>query len=201
MKHLILALALPLSLLAGILTGCRKTQPPGLSLEDLASYRSLPVTIEGRLQLSAMTGDSCYYAEWAYGPMHTDGTTELVSARQTIDSVDVVTPKGLIRLDVYQMRLFIGSYFSRTFNTENIASAPTPIQVLLKKHPGTISVQEYLLHPDRTYYARVHTDTIYMALTDSDDDSEFVTRPILELSDLPFTEEAPPRPPTPAYAE
>lgn len=201
MKRLILVLALPFFVLSGILNGCRKTQPPGLRLEDLASYRSLPVTVEGRLQLSAMTGDSCYYAEWAYGPMREDGTTALVSARQTIDSVDVITPKGPIRLDVYQMRLFVGSYFSRTFNTENIAAAPTPIQVLLEKQPGTISVQEYLLQPDRTYYARVRTDTIYMAITDNDDDSEFVTRPILELSDLPFTEEKPPRAPTPAYAQ
>lgn len=179
---------------------CRKTPEPKLTLEDLAVYRSLPVTVEGRLQLSAMTNDSCYYSEWAYGPMNTDGTTQLTGARQTIDSIDVVTPRGVITLDVFQVRMYIGSYFSRTFSPENIAAAPTPIQDLLEKQPGTISVQEYLLQPDRTYHVRVRSDTAYIPPSVPGSEPEIRTRPILEISDLPFNGETPPRPLTPAYA-
>lgn len=182
-----------------IISGCRKTPDPGLTLEDLAGYNSLPVTIEGRLFFSTMTGDSCYYAEWAYGPMDADASTDLIAAQQSLDSIEVVTPKGRIKLDVFEIRTYIGSFFSRTFNDENAGGAPSPVQELVAQQGGTISVQEYLLEPKRTYYAHVGSDSIYIPAENGSGEDRLVLRKVLEISDLPFENGEPRRDPTPTY--
>lgn len=186
--------------LAGLnLAGCGASSRPMVTWDDLSRSNSLPVTIEGTLQRSYLTGDSCYYSEWAYGVMRPDGSASLVPANQSYDSITVVTPHGIIRLDIFEIRTYVGSFYSRTFSPENAGIAPTPIQKLLEKTPETISVREYLLQPERTYYVRVRSDSAYGAPGTSGEAREVLVRNVLEICDLPFTEEKPPRSPTPAY--
>lgn len=193
---------LPLLLICAGFTlfGCGAKGRPHVTWSDLASARSLPVTVEGTLQRSYMTGDSCYYSEWAYGVMAPDGSADLIAANQSNDSITIVTPRGIMRLDIFEIRTYLGAFYSRTFNPENQGIAPTPIQKLLEKTPETISVREYLLQPGRTYYARVRSDSALTPPREAGGQPEVIYRNVLEISDIPFREEqAAARELTPAY--
>lgn len=192
-------LALP-ALLAGLFfAGCGAKGRPHITWSDLASVKSMPVTVEGTLQKAYMTDDSCYYSEWSYGVMHSNGSADLIPANQSNDSITIVTPRGILRVDIFEMRTYLGAFYSRTFSPENEGIAPTPIRKLLEKTPLTISVREYLLQPERTYYVRVRSDSALAPPKTEGGEPEVLYRHILEISDLPFREAAPPRELTPAY--
>ena len=183
---------------------------PRVTLAELSAYSSIPVTIEGTPRTAYLTDDSCHYSEWAYGVMKPDASVNLTTAYQTSDSIIVVTPYGIIPLDVFSLKLYLGAFFSRTFNEENASIAPLPIQRLVEEKGSTIAVREYLLQPERTYFARVRIDTVNLAATrpviSTDEVIEYEKNPqlikhVLEISDKPFTSQKPPREATPAYAD
>lgn len=202
MKLFTTALTLFSSLLilsGAVLSGCGAKGRPRITWNDLSEANSLPVTVEGTLQRSYMTGDSCYYSEWAYGAMHSDGSADLIPANQSHDSITIVTPRGIMRLDIFEIRTYLGAYYSRTFNPENQGAAPTPIQKLLERVPETIAVREYLLQPERTYYVRVRSDSAMSPPKNPGDQPQVMYRNILEISDMPFREGIYARELTPAY--
>ena len=110
----------------------------------------------------------------------------------------------------FSIKLYLGSFFSRTFNSENASIAPLPIQKLVEEKGGTIAIREYLLQPNTTYYARAKIDTLDLTSTRpvismgeviEQKESAHLTKQVLEISDRPFTSPKPPRKPTPAYAD
>ncbi|MCB0713892.1 MAG: hypothetical protein KDD67_16320 [Ignavibacteriae bacterium] len=167
---------------------------PRVTMGELTKFASIPVTIEGKIRSAYMTDDSCYYTEWAYGIMGEDASISLTPAFQSNDSILVVTPYGVIQLDIFQIKLYLGSYFSRTFSSENSSIAPLPIQKLVEKEGGVIAVHEFLLLPEQTYFAQVRKNTL-AGVNGSDSTSQYV----LEISDRPFNGTTPQRKPTPSY--
>ncbi len=165
--------------------------------QELVNLRSIPVTIEGTLRSAYMTDDSCYYTEWAYGVMTEDASVSLTPAYQSSDSILVVTPHGVMLLDIFDVKLYLGAYFSRTFSSENASIAPLPIQKLVEKEGGIIAVHEFLLRPEQTYYAQVRRE--FAPGTDPAETAGVGSRLVVELSDRPFEGETPQRGPTPSY--
>ncbi len=152
-----IGISLVLALVAA--TGCSSPTKKWVTIEELSEYRSIPVTIEGTFRAAALSGDTVHYQEWAAGPFRTDAPIELAAVYQSDDSLVVATPYGYLTTDVLSLRLFIGSYFSRTFNPENSGIAPFAVQKLLERSDEVLSVQEFLLHPVITYFARVARDS------------------------------------------
>lgn len=174
-----------------LLTSCAGEKVrPLLSLEQMAKYSWLPVTIEGDTITSYLSDDTCHYAEWAQGPWNPDATGEFEAAYQTNDSILIVTPHGVLRVDIFSIRLFLRPTFSRTFSPENSSIAPLPVQKFVESRGGVTAVREYALRPRQTYFARVGRDSLSTQGTDSDAGSAVVlTRPIIEISDRPFEAE------------
>ena len=180
---LIPALLLPLLLIA-----CAGEKGrPLLSVEQLASYSWLPATIEGDTLVSYMTDDTCHYSEWAQGPFSPDGNGTFEAAHQTTDSILIVTPHGVLPIDVFSIRLYLRPTFSRTFSPENSSIAPLPVQKYIDARGDITAVREYVLRPHQTYYARVSRDSMSTRGADSDAGEQVVlTRAVVEISDRPF---------------
>ena len=160
-----------------LLPSCSSDTRTWVTLHELSKRSSIPVTIEGTYRKAALTDDTVHYSEWAYGPFQTDQPIELTPAYQTDDSLVVVTPYGYLAIDVLSIRLFVGPYYSRTFGPENESIAPFAVSHLIKKSGETLSIQEFLLQPKMTYFARVAKDSVGLGGP---------YRTILEISSRPF---------------
>ncbi len=186
MKRLIFSTLCALAPL--LLTSCAGEKGrPLLTIEQMASYAWLPVTIEGDTITSYMTNDTCHYAEWAQGPWNPDATGQFEAAYQTNDSIVIVTPHGLLPIDIFSIRLYLRPTFSRTFSPENSSIAPLPVQKFVEARGGITAVREYALRPEQTYYARVVRDSLSTTgSTSAAGETVVLTRPIVEISDRPF---------------
>lgn len=174
------------------ITGCSGESRVYVTMAELADYTYVPVTIEGDTIRAYMTDDSVHYSEWAYGPFRTDQPIELESVFQSRDSFLVVTPYGTLPIDVLSIRLFLHPYFSRTYGPENASTAPLAVERLVENIGATVSVQEFLLQPGITYFARVGVDSVAGV-----DGGPTRKRYLLEIASRPF--DAPRLPPaTPA---
>jgi len=161
---------------------------PLLPIERMADYSWMPVTIEGTLRKAYMSDDSCLYAEWAAGPFNPDASGEFEPIYQSSDSIVVVTPHGILPIDIFSIRLYLRPTLSRTYSPENAKMAPMPVQDAIERSGGGITaVREYILRPTQTYYARVGLDSLSATGSSSEaGETVAVTRRILEISDRPF---------------
>ncbi len=177
----------PLLLVPLCSCGGGSTLRPLLPIESMADYSWLPVTIEGTIRKAYMAGDSCLYAEWAAGPFNPDASGEFEPIYQSSDSIVVVTPHGILPIDIFSIRLYLRPTLSRTFSPENAKMAPLPVQEAVKESGGVTAVREYILRPTQTYYARVALDSLSATGMSSEaGETVAVTRRILEISDRPF---------------
>ena len=120
---------LPLLLLIPFIHSCGGAPVrPVLRMERMADYVFLPVTIEGTMMRSYLAGDSCHYQEFATGPYNPDASGTFTAVFQSKDSIIVVTPHGIIPVGIFDVRLLLGPYYSRTFGPEQIEIAPAPVQ-------------------------------------------------------------------------
>ena len=178
---------LPLLLLIPFIHSCGGAPVrPVLRMERMADYVFLPVTIEGTMMRSYLAGDSCHYQEFATGPYNPDASGTFTAVFQSKDSIIVVTPHGIIPVGIFDVRLLLGPYYSRTFGPEQIEIAPAPVQKEIDKAATTIAVREYLLQPNRTYYARLAYDSLVVQQATDAGERIVRTRPVLEITDIPF---------------
>ncbi len=170
-----------------------------VTLEELESYQPFEITLRGDTILAYLSDDTCHYTEWAYNERLDSGWTELTSGYQTDKPLRIITPYGEATLNIYQIRTYLGAYHSRTFERGNAAIAPAPMRQALERADKMLYVREYLLSPNRSYWARVGKAR-YFAPADSPGAAPIEKYTlVLEISDKPFKGGAPDRELTPAY--
>lgn len=169
-----------------------------LTLSSLRNIEPFTVTLKGATMESYPSGVSCIYFEWVYGEKKEDEWVMFSKGWQSGDGVTVITGEGEIELGVNQLRLYLTPAYSRVYAPHQINDAPEIAREMIASENKPITVEEYRLDSNTTYYAHVDSESYWLPPEDDKPPSRHVNY-VLAISDLPFVDNEPQRPLTPAY--
>lgn len=169
------------------------------TLSSLRKLGSFTVTLKGATVESFPSGASCIYFEWVYGEKRGDEWVMFSKGYQSGDGVTVITSEGEIELGLNQLRLYLAPAYSRVYAPLQKDDAPEIVREMIASENKPIIVEEYRLDSNTTYYARVDSESYWLPPEGDDKPPSRHANHVLAISDLPFEDNVPQRPLTPAY--
>ncbi|MEB3196469.1 MAG: hypothetical protein VKP62_04625 [Candidatus Sericytochromatia bacterium] len=137
------------------------------------------------------------YAERVYGKWGTAGWESATTLQTAHRTLQVRAPQGRLTLSVDRLRLFLAPAWQKSYEQAEADQAPPPIQEALREDGAPITEHVFVLRARTPYHARVATETLSLPPDRWRELDRRPTRQVLWLSDLPFLEGRPQRPPTP----
>jgi len=168
------------------------------TLSSLRKLGSFTVTLKGATIESFPSGAPCIYFEWVYGEKKDDEWVMFSKGWQSGDGVTVISGEGEIELGVNQLRLYLAPAYSRVYAPQQINDAPEIVREMIASENKPITVEEYRLVENQTYFARVDSESYWLPPEDDKPPSRRMNH-VLAISDLPFGEGERQRMLTPAY--
>ena len=148
----------------------------------IGSLESLPpfeVTIVGTPLISPLSGRPAFYYESWFGERRGDEWISRQSGGRSQQDLRISTPRGPLDVRLANIRTYLAA-----------ASVSN----------GAMDGEEYRLEPNRTYYARVASET-YLLPPRGGAPPESRERLVLQITDAPFVNLRPQRPLTPAFQD
>ena len=169
------------------------------TLSSLRKLGSFSVTLKGTTIESFPSGAACIYFEWVYGEKKGDEWVMFSKGYQSGDGVTVITSEGEIALSVNQLRLYLAPAYSRVYTPQEIDTAPEIVREMIASENKPITVEEYRLNSNVTYYAHVDSESYWLPPEGDDKPPSRHANHLLAISDLPFVDGESQRALTPAY--
>jgi len=169
------------------------------TLSSLRKLGSFTVTLKGTTMESFPSGASCIYFEWVHGEKKDEEWVMFSKGWQSGDGITVKTGEGEIELGVNQLRLYLAPAYSHIYTPQQMDDAPEVVREMIESENKPITVEEYRLDSYATYYARVDSESYWLPPEDDDKPPSRHLNYVLAISDLPFVDNEPQRPLTPAY--
>lgn len=137
------------------------------------------------------------YAERAYGKWGVAGWDSVTTLQTAQRTLQLRVPQGRLTLSIDRMRLFLAPAAQHRYEAADAARAVPAIQEALQLDGPPITEQIFALRGRTPYHVRLATETISLPPDPWRELTRRPTRLVLWLSDLPFREGRPQRPPTP----
>ncbi len=168
------------------------------TLSSLRKLEMFTVTLKGTTMESFPSGASCIYFEWVYGEKRDGEWVMFSKGYQSGDGITVIIGEGEIELSVNQLRLYLAPAYSRVYTPQQINDAPEIVREMIASENKPITIEEYRLDSNVTYYAHVDSESYWLPPEDDKPPTRHANH-VLAISDLPFKDNESQRPLTPAY--
>lgn len=175
-----------------------------ITVEELAVEEgAFEVTFTGQTTESFIGKQPCVWYEWDFGEYdETKSADEFawgthVNVYTTELKLTGATRLGTLSFGWRKMRTYLAPTTLRVYTSDDAVEAPKIVRDWISEHGGPVTVAEYCLLPDKTYFAMVEGDTY--KVPGEEEELETRTNFVLQISDVPFQEGAPPHAITPTY--
>lgn len=169
------------------------------TLEDLAVAGDISITLSGETLDTYLSRQPCLYVEWHYGVKNGDDWEWRSTGYAHETELKVITAKGSLAVSHRKCRLFLSPSWKKTYLASQAAEAPDVVRDSLQTQTQPVTVEEFVLLPGRTYYARTASETYHLPPRPPSFKPIERTNTVLWISDQPFQDGKPQVPITPVF--
>jgi hypothetical protein len=167
------------------------------TLADLEDLGEFTVTLGGQERPSFPDDKPTLYAEAVYGVRQGEAWASWTQIGARGEALVVHTPRGDLTVSPHLLRLYLEPDYARTYRPEQAAEAPEIMQDDLRTSDKPLEIVRYALQKGRTYHARVDREGYYLPPAGPEGEPQRRFNRVLTLSDMPFVNGRPTKPPTP----